>query len=280
MGLLSHQPGRGQLVGTWIVALVMIGLLGILRGSTDAEYTFASAAIIPVFLVTWAGGYRQGAVLSILAAMMWVAADEYSGREFREHWIPLLNGLTRLATYCFVVYLTDRVRMLLIRETELSSHDALTGLLNRRAFLEVGEIEANRALRYPHPVAVIFIDLDNFKLVNDRRGHAAGDAALKAVSVALKKSLRATDTVARLGGDEFAVILPEIDLKAATAAANKIANAMSAALTKFPPVTTSLGIAWFEKQGNGFAAMLKAADALMYEMKQDGKGGIRMRSFA
>lgn len=147
----------------WFAGVVIIAVLGFLRAATDAEYVFASAAIIPVVAVAWIGGRKDGIILSLLAAVMWTSADLLAERQFSAGWIPYVNGLTRLATYGFVVHLTARVRTLLEREREIASHDALTGLLNRRAFFEAGKAEANRSRRYGHPLAVAFLDLDDFK---------------------------------------------------------------------------------------------------------------------
>ena len=262
----------------WAVALLVITLLGVFRFSTDAEYAFASAAIIPVFLVAWTGGLKHGLAAAILAVVMWVLTDILSERQFSEAWLPYFNGFIRLSTYCFVAYLTARVRLLLQREIELSTHDALTGLFNRRKFIESGQAEVARAQRYEHSMAVIFLDLDHFKQLNDSQGHDAGDAALKAVGIALGNALRSSDTVARLGGDEFAIILPEIDLAAATDSGHKIAAAVAVSLRTFTPVTASVGVAWFEYANESFDDMLTAADREMYEMKQCGKGGVRIRS--
>lgn len=279
MQILTRLPGRAQLFVAWIVALALFAVLGLLRHSTSVEYSFASAAIVPVFLVAWTGGLRHGLAASLLAASMWVVTELLSGYEYSGFWVPVLNGLIRLASYWFVCYLTCRVRTLLNREVELSTHDELTSLLNRRAFLEAGEAEASRAQRYSRPLAVVFLDLDDFKKLNDSHGHCIGDAALQAVAASLGKTLRATDTLARLGGDEFAVILPEIDAVSALETGNKIASAVADALRNYPPVSASIGIAWFEKGERDFPAMLKVADALMYEKKDEGKGGLRMQEF-
>ena len=279
MDILKKLLVRGKLLVTWAVAALAIVILGVLRHSTDTEYAFASVTIIPVFFVTWVCGFSHGVAAAALAVIMWAATDALSYQGPREIQIVYLNGSVRMATYCFVAYLTARIRTLLQREIELASHDALTGLMNRRAFLEAGHSEVGRALRYGHPVAIVFLDLDNFKQLNDSRGHDVGDTALKSVADALRKTLRTTDTVARLGGDEFGVVLPEIDCNAATEASNKIVAAVGTALTTFAPVTASVGVACFEKPDNDFARMLRLADKLMYEVKQDGKGGMRMRSF-
>lgn len=165
------------------------------------------------------------------------------------------------------------------REQEIASHDALTGLLNRRGFFDAGKTEVDRSRRYGHPLAVAFLDLDNFKRLNDSQGHEAGDKALKAVAAGLQGSMRTTDRLSRLGGDEFAVLLPEIGYDAATETGNKIATAAGEALKEFSPASASIGIAWFDNAENDFPAMLAAADSLMYKIKQEGKHGIRVERF-
>lgn len=279
MRLLAKLSSLRHNLVAWVFALIVIALLGILRSSTEAEYAFASVVIIPVCLVAWTGGFKHGAVVSALAVVMWILADLLSGRQFAEVWVPWVNGLTRLATYGFVAYMTAWVRTLLTDVVELATRDALTGLLNRRAFFDLGEAEVSRARRYGHPLAVMFLDLDNFKHLNDTQGHDVGDAALKEVAAALKQTLRTTDHIARLGGDEFAILLPEIGHEAVTEAGTKIANAVTTALTAFKEVSASIGVAWFEGQHGDFPGMLKAADALMYEIKQSGKCGVCTRSF-
>lgn len=274
---LARDTTQRLRFATWFVSVVAIVALGYLRTATDAEFVFASVAIIPVVAVAWLGGRTDGFVLSLLAAVMWTSADLLADRQFSAGWIPYVNGLTRFAIYGFVVSLTTRVRTLLYREREIASHDALTGLLNRRSFFEVGEAEVGRSRRYGHPLAVAFLDLDDFKLLNDSQGHEAGDRALKAVAAALSGSLRTTDRLARLGGDEFAVLLPEISYEAATEAGNKIAVAADSALKEFPPVSASIGIAWFESTEGGFPTMLDTADVLMYEIKREGKHGMRAK---
>ncbi len=202
-----------------------------------------------------------------------------SDREFGKSSIPWVNGVVRLATYCFIAYLAGRIRTLLEREAALATQDSLTGLLNQRAFYQAGQAESDRASRYAHPMAVVFLDLDEFKTINDTRGHEVGNEALVAVGEALKKSLRATDAVARLGGDEFAVLLHEIDEQSAVQAARKISEAIEAALKEYPPVSASIGVVWYERPKGDFKPMLQAADAEMYEVKHGGKGTFRVRKF-
>ncbi|MEN6587526.1 MAG: GGDEF domain-containing protein, partial [Sulfuricella sp.] len=140
--------------------------------------------------------------------------------------------------------------------------------------------EVERAKRYARPLTVIFLDLDDFKQLTDTKGHNAGDAALQATAKALLSTLRSSDRVARMGGDEFAVLLPEIGYDAAVEAGRKISIAVSKALEAFAPVKASLGIAWFGEADRMFPEMLKAADGLMYEGKESGKGDMRPRRFS
>lgn len=273
-------PARWKLIAAWIFAFCTVGLLGTFHASTNAEYAFASAVIIPVYFLAWTGGFKHGAAASVLAAAMWLTSDLWAASDLSSAAIPVMNGAIRLAIYLFVAYLTSRVRTLLTREVAMASHDALTGLLNRRAFLAAGRMEADRAQRYSHPMAVLFFDLDNFKQLNDTRGHDVGDAALQAAANALSTTSRASDHVARLGGDEFALILPEVSQKGASEAGEKIAMGIADAMEPFAPVTASLGIAWFAHADVGFSEMLKEADTLMYQVKHDTKGGTRMQCFS
>jgi len=257
----------------------VILLLGTLRTTTDAEWTFASFAILPVLVIAWIGGKRGGLLIAFLATAMWAASDIASDRQFSSPWILWGNAATRLMTYSLVAFLAAQVRLQFEREFERATQDALTGLKNRRAFLEVGAGEVERSKRYPHPLAVIFLDLDDFKQLNDAQGHDVGDEALQETAIALVGALRFSDQVARLGGDEFAVLLPETGYDAAVEAGRKISISINAALKKFPPVGGSIGVAWFGVADRSFPEMLKAADQLMYEVKQSGKGAMLSRSF-
>ncbi len=254
----------------WSLCVGAIFLLGQMHRETDAEFAFVSLTLLPVLVLTWTGGKWHGLSIALLAAVIWTGADLSSNRVFSTPWIAWINAVLRVMTYALIVLLTHQVRVQFEKEHELAIHDTLTGLLNRRAFMAAGTAEAERARRYGNHLSVLFVDLDKFKSLNDTRGHRAGDAALQATARALLGATRGSDFVARLGGDEFALVLPEIGFEAGITAADKVYDALNAALDDFAPVKASLGIAWFEVPERSFPAMLDAADALMYSAKAGG----------
>ncbi|MGZ3404645.1 MAG: GGDEF domain-containing protein, partial [Phenylobacterium sp.] len=157
---------------------------------------------------------------------------------------------------------------------DLADRDALTPLLNRRAFLrELGRIRTF-AQRYGSPASLVYFDLDDLKGVNDRLGHAAGDAALKAVADRLQQHVRESDIVGRMGGDEFAVILAQADRATAEAKAASLARAIEAEPLKFGEWSAPLHISWGVREITQDAepeALVADADQAMYARKRERK---------
>jgi len=147
--------------------------------------------------------------------------------------------------------------------------DALTGLPNRRAFDERLSLEMAGARRYARPLAMVMLDLDRFKEVNDRLGHAAGDQVLRAVAAVLDRERRASDLVARHGGEEFAAILPHTGARAAVVWAERVRRAIAASGA---PVTASLGVSAVEGAADGpVEGLAEAADRALYAAKNGGR---------
>ncbi len=160
-----------------------------------------------------------------------------------------------------------------------ASQDPLTGLKNRRRFGEDLQIELARSRRENTIGAVLMLDLDNFKQVNDTLGHAAGDRMIADIAGVLRGRMRTTDVVARLGGDEFAIALPRCDLDEAEDIADAIAKAIRLHTPPgeaAPPITASIGIATFGPSSESYDAVLSAADNAMYEAKRAGRDTVRV----
>jgi diguanylate cyclase (GGDEF)-like protein len=155
----------------------------------------------------------------------------------------------------------------------LAEQDPLTGLANRRRFAERLDEHLRFARRYRHSGALLFIDLDSFKFINDSFGHPVGDRVLREVGAAIRGSLRSTDTAARLGGDEFAVLLPELGENGAMGVAEKLLAAIQAGTD--PVAGASAGIVCFgPDQSFDAEDLLIAADLALYEAKASGRGGV------
>ena len=157
----------------------------------------------------------------------------------------------------------------------LADHDSLTGLFNRRRFQEEFENIVEGAVRYSRPGALMFIDLDHFKYINDTRGHRAGDAVIKEVAKCLAQMLRSSDRLARLGGDEFAVVMPELGREEAVAVARKVNDRLSMVTipgsSQQEKISSSIGVVLFPDHGSSAEELLANADLAMYQAKDFGR---------
>ena len=168
------------------------------------------------------------------------------------------------------------------RVEHLAYHDDLTGLPNRALLGRLLERSVSLARRYGRTLAVLFLDLDRFKEINDSLGHEAGDQLLREVAERLESTLRESDTVARMGGDEFVVVLPELDAaEEAATVARKILRAMREPVDLLGQqfrVTASIGVSVYPRDGDDVETLMKHADIAMYEAKEDGRNAFRFFS--
>jgi len=192
------------------------------------------------------------------------------GRRIRAHCTTLVGG-GRMLTYCDISDLIRNAEKL----EKLATCDPLTGLYNRRHFLACAEAEWSRFQRYYRPVSVLMLDIDHFKSVNDRYGHAVGDEAICAAAQACLAGKRKPDVVGRVGGEEFAILLPETALPRAAVVAERIRrmiadHTLTAHHANFK-VTASIGIAEASASMSGFDALMRAADEALYQAKANGR---------
>ncbi|MFL6655849.1 MAG: EAL domain-containing protein [Sulfurifustis sp.] len=168
------------------------------------------------------------------------------------------------------------------RIQHLATHDGLTDLPNRVMFSQLLNAEIQSAQRYERKFAVLFIDLDRFKIINDTLGHETGDKLLQEISRQLRESLRASDIVARLGGDEFVVLAREASgVEQATIVARKILSTVTRPVMLAGQecrVTASIGIAMYPNDGEDEQTLMKNADIAMYHAKEEGKNNFRFHS--
>ena len=171
-----------------------------------------------------------------------------------------------------------------VLETELeqmATRDPLTGLLNRREMSRVLDEELQRARRYQRPMAVLWVDFDHFKDVNDTYGHAAGDSVLRSISRLLLGSVRSVDSIGRFGGEEFVIVLPEMDLEEAQETAERLRRKVAEEPQPLGngeavPLTISVGVAVYPDHGQTASTLCAAADKAMYLAKDRGRNCVAM----
>lgn len=160
----------------------------------------------------------------------------------------------------------------------LSITDELTQAYNRRHFIRLAELEFNRAARYGPPFCVALFDVDDFKHVNDHHGHAAGDAALQAISALCRAAIRHTDVFARYGGEEFALLMPHTPPERGLEVAQRLRHALAQMAVPWQGaelrITVSIGLVAFHVELKNLDHLLQAADTALYDAKEAGKNQI------
>lgn len=193
-------------------------------------------------------------------------------KSYRVSLSALSSGL--VATFTDITELSEANARL----EALATTDALTGLANRRHFLDVAERECQRSHRFEHPLSVLALDIDHFKQVNDTYGHAGGDEALRKIADDLRAGVRQLDVIGRLGGEEFCVLLPETSQRNALVLAERLRERVAASVAQTPSgtvkLTVSIGVAGREREELDIQSALVRADDLLYEAKRAGRNRV------
>jgi diguanylate cyclase (GGDEF)-like protein len=274
MNFLANLEKRSKLFGA-IIGFVLISTVGILDFLTGYEIEFSFFYLIPISLAAWYANRRVALAASLTSAAVWLVTQVVAGKPSS----PVIFAWNTLIVFGFfftVAYLLSLLRKTLEQERELARTDYLTGAANSRIFFDLLQMEINRSQRYKHPFSIAYIDIDNFKAVNDRFGHTIGDQVLRTVVDQARKHLRKTDVIARLGGDEFAVLLPETGQESAQAAISKIQRDVFEGTNQVNrSITLSIGILTCVDVPQTTDEIIKMADDLMYAAKHDSKNAIK-----
>jgi diguanylate cyclase (GGDEF)-like protein len=228
-------------------------------GATDKYEPVSIALLTPLI--------SRGEPLGMLLLRRTTAVEPFDDAQFG----AAATVATTLAGYI-------RAARLFARTQELATTDPLTGLFNRRGWLQAGLRELDRAERYGRPLATLILDLDLFKRVNDSYGHPVGDEVLRETADRLRSCLRKIDLIGRYGGEEFMALLPECDLPSAEMVAQRVRRAVEAPVFATSAgdvqVTTSIGVASSEVEPLDLDALLRAADRALYSAKDGGRNQV------
>jgi diguanylate cyclase (GGDEF)-like protein len=269
------RRSRLTIIAVSVLAIAGIGLIDYIFGQS---FNSALFFVLPVAACAWYCDKVSGIVAALLSGTSLVLSDWV----FRTGDLPLLdlwNAVFPFFFFIILVFTLIALKEALAREVHLSRTDPLTGLANRRYFNELASAEVSRSRRYNHPMSMAFIDLDNFKWVNDTLGHEKGDEVLVTVADVFDKALRRTDRAARFGGDEFAIILVETEAGSAINVIDRIRSNMAVvADANGWPVTLSIGLVNYIVPPDSVEQMIKEADALMYVVKESGKGRVEIKT--
>lgn len=253
-----------------VIGFLCVTAVGAFDVLAPDEATHSFLYLIPIVFVTWFCGIRLGIVIALMSTAIW------SNNNIVDNGIiTTWNISTTALFFTMMSVLVNKTRSMWEHEKNLSSTDPLTGAKNYRAFKELAEYELLRLQREELPCTLAYLDLDNFKLVNDTFGHHAGDALLKSIVENTVRNLRKTDLLGRLGGDEFAILFPATDQAAAKIVLQKICSRLNEyTAAKSVSTTFSIGVVTVTSGIHTIDALISYADARMYEVKHTGKNNI------
>ncbi|HWH81952.1 MAG TPA: GGDEF domain-containing protein [Burkholderiaceae bacterium] len=238
------------------------------------EGSIATARVVATPLALLGGLFALRAVLGVVAPQV-AARPLHEANAFN---LAVVLAFMLVGLLLNMVLALMVVGRLISRLQHLSERDALTGLLNRRALAPLLQREAGRLRRYDESYALLMIDVDHFKSINDRHGHAAGDAALVRLAQLLREAAREVDSVARVGGEEFCVLLPHCDPDGALQLAQRVnSRVREADWDAFgEPITVSIGLAVAQTPGEAPPAVLERADRALYRAKHAGRDRVEL----
>lgn len=271
-GILANLAARG-----WApAAIILTAAIAALDILTGFELSFSIFYLIPIALVAWYGNRNLALLACTLSALIWLIADLVAGQHYSQSVVFVWNAAVRLGFFVIVAMLLSALRGELQVARELSRSDYLTGAASPSFFYSLLRLEIARCNRHGRPFTLAYLDLDNFKVINDRLGHSTGDEVLRRMVTCIKSRLRRTDIVARLGGDEFSLLLPETAAEAARTVVCDLQRLVQSELkTGQWDVTFSIGAVTFLTSPLSANEAIGLVDRLMYSVKNNGKNSVR-----
>lgn len=259
------------LLGTLILVVVAV-----IDYKTGFEFGFSVFYLLPILVFTWMGGKFAGISLTVIGILLWAEVDILAGHAAANPQAIYLSAAAEFLLFLVSMVLLLKLKSSYERERQLSRIDPLTGLANRRFFLELTKIERDWCRRRQKPLTIAYLDVDNFKTVNDTRGHQAGDALLKEIAHTITENVRSLDIAARLGGDEFVIMFPELEAERVGEVVQRLIDHLTNRMKLGSwPITFSVGAVTYNDLDYSLEEMIAKSDQVMYEAKKAGKNTLR-----
>jgi len=262
----------------WWLAFLVTLLIIILDFVTGNIFYSEPFFVLPILIASWYGSKKAGILMAICSTVIWFILKNliYDNNFSLEQ--TIFAWLSHFIAYILLAIMITNFRNVHRIEVVAADTDNLTSIINSRGFYAELANELLRSTRFKRVFSLAYIDIDNFKYINDSKGHLIGDKLLIEVAKCLKLALRATDTVARLGGDEFVCLLPETKSQAAKKVFSKVREILSERMKSNNwPVSFSVGMVTFETPPDDIKEAIRIADDLMYKVKKNKKNNIAYR---
>lgn len=260
----------------WTAGLLGVLVIGVLDYISGSELRVFPLYYAPISFVAWFQGRKGAIVAAVLSAFSWFTSNYFAGLQFSSALMWVANTLMQGASFALVGIVIATLRTALLRERGFSRSDPLTSLLNTEAFYQEAERTLALCRRKQRPVTIAYIDLDNFKDINDALGHQAADDLLRKVGKVLRSSLRPSDLTVRLGGDEFGILLPETGPQQAEATLTRIHSLLGHRLAPTAEMTSSIGAVTFMTPPASVEEMVHQADIRRYAAKNRGRNRVQL----
>lgn len=255
-----------------ILSLILIGYVDY---QIAPEIALSIFYLLPIAVMTWFISRQAGLVTCLLSAIAAFLSNPLSQNTPNSSLVSYWNATIVFTFFLTISYLLAQLRRVLEQSQELARIDATTGIPNKRLFLELADLELKKSHRYRHPLTVISIDVDDFKVINETKGQNIGDQLLQNVASTLINNLRETDILARIGGDEFILLLPGSGYEPAQIVIYRIQQELMDVMQENEwPVTFSIGAVTFIDPPTSVEVMIQYAHRLMYFVKRNGKNSL------
>ena len=255
-------------VWTWVACIAFIGVITVVNNRFFTTVSLEPLLLLPVVIASWYGNLTTGLSVSFITALATLVSYDHSFLALPAT-DAIYTALIYLSSLCIMSILIDNFSAVFKVEEAAAEHDHLTGLLNLRGLSSIVEEEIARTKRYHHPFTIAYIDIDDFKAINDTKGHCEGDRILCKLAKIITTSFRESDYISRIGGDEFVCLLPETKQPDAKVVFDKLQRNLDEEFNAEDAIVTfSIGVVTFESAPPNTQTALALVDKVMYRVKK------------